>query len=110
MFHIYIIVVLPTINISTTDYTVEFGTSVTIACTVNAEPGVIQIYWQKEDPNGEIKEIHCGSDGYDGSSPHTPSLTIRYPTKANTGLYTCFARNIVGTRSSPTLSLTVTGG
>lgn len=101
--------VLPTINISTTDYTVEFGTPVTIACTVNAEPGVIQIYWQKEDPNGEIKEIHCGTDGYDGSSPHTPSLTIRYPTKANTGQYTCIARNIVGTRSSPTMYLTVTG-
>jgi hypothetical protein len=49
----YIIVVLPTINISTTDYTVEFGTPVTITCTVNAEPGVIEIYWQKEDPNGD---------------------------------------------------------
>lgn len=89
-----------------------YGRSLTIECSVQASdnsPSVLEIYW-KYINNGVITKIDQYTDGISGSSIETPSLTILIMTSSESGIYTCFARNNLGTGQSKQVNVTVTGG
>ncbi|CAG2206441.1 unnamed protein product [Mytilus edulis] len=54
------------------------------------------IYWTQENDYGEIFTINSKATGYEGGNTSVPSLTISYPRFTNKGLYTCYARNVLG--------------
>lgn len=66
--------------------------------------------WQKNIA-GIITSITSTTDTnkYTGSTVSTPSLTILSTELADTGSYTCFASNSVGTGQSTVTTLTVSG-
>ncbi|VDI41659.1 Hypothetical predicted protein, partial [Mytilus galloprovincialis] len=100
----------PVIEIFPTTYTASYGNQVVIYCNISsASPAVSEVYWQRST-NNQVLKIYNGDVGYQGSSPTTPSLTINFVATANAGIYTCLARNEVGTSNSNTATLTIIGG
>lgn len=56
-----------------------------------------------------ITTINANAVGTNGSTIVTPSLTFKSSDVSDTGLYTCFAVNALGTGFSKETQLTVTG-
>lgn len=54
--------------------------------------------------------INRDSIGIDGVSPDMPSLTLQFSTHVDSGIYRCFATNVIGTSGSESLHLQVIGG
>ncbi|XP_071159628.1 hemicentin-1-like isoform X21 [Mytilus edulis] len=101
---------IPTVTITQTFYSVNSGSSVTLACTVSSNTAVTSVSWQRT-ANGQITTItsNTNNNKYSGSSTSTPSLTIFNTDSGDAGTYRCFASNSAGTgQSSNTASLTVT--
>lgn len=70
---------------------------------------MLYIHWQYVN-NGVLTTIAAGTSGIAGSTTETPSLTIKSVTTSESGLYTCFATNDVGTGESKPINVTVVGG
>ena len=89
-------------------YPVEIGQSVTIQCTVTANPSHQSVQWQKII-NGVANNLDTSSNRYTGSTTGTPSLTISNVGNSDEGYYICTATNVVGTGQSSQTYLDVTG-
>ncbi|VDI12391.1 Hypothetical predicted protein, partial [Mytilus galloprovincialis] len=102
---------VPIVTIGGSNFQVQVGNSITIGCTVTANPAVTSVYWTR-DMNGQISNIGPSSNPskYGGSTTVTPSLTIYNVDFSDRGNYQCFATNSVGTGSSQQISLDVQGG
>lgn len=89
----------------------KFGESLTIKSFVqtNDEFPVRSVHWQYVN-NDVQTTIEAGSHGIAGSQIETPSLTIATVTTSESGLYTCFATNDIGTGISKPINVTVVGG
>ncbi|XP_076098438.1 hemicentin-1-like isoform X4 [Mytilus galloprovincialis] len=101
---------IPTVTITQTFYSVNSGSSVTLACTVSSTTAVTSVTWQRT-VNGQITTItsNTNTNKYSGSTSSVPSLTISNADSNDAGTYRCFASNSAGTgQSSNTASLTVT--
>ncbi|XP_076095974.1 neural cell adhesion molecule 1-like [Mytilus galloprovincialis] len=99
---------VPIVTIGGSNFQVQVGNSITIGCTVTANPAVTSVYWTR-DMNGQISNIGPSSNPskYGGSTTVTPSLTIYNVDFSDRGNYQCFATNSVGTGSSQQISLDV---
>lgn len=86
-----------------------YSHEVTVEAVVIADPPVTFVYWEKV-VNNRKTIINNGAVGIEGVAPTNPSLIIKYGTKADNGIYRCFATNDVGTSHSNVISLQVTGG
>lgn len=75
----------------------------------NSEFPIKNVYWQYVN-NGVTTTIKDGTKGIIGSTTEVPSLTIKTATTSETGLYTCYATNDIGTAKSYSINVTVTGG
>ncbi|CAG2197201.1 PXDN [Mytilus edulis] len=93
---------IPTIEIS-------FGDSVDLICNVKANPLHDLVYWE-HNVTGVIRRIFKETDGANGCTVENPSLSIDYVTNTVSGLYTCFAKNVVGVSHSSAINVTVKGG
>jgi hypothetical protein len=65
----------------------------TLACTVQASPAVIGIFWKK---NGVTI---LASSKYAGATLVSPSLTISNPDESDLGIYECCATNTFNTET-----------
>ena len=107
---VILIVGIPTVSILSSTYSVLYGDSITIECSITASPAHNSVTWQKIN-SGITSTINFGNSAkYSGGSKSTPSLTILNTVTTDSGSYRCSATNIVGTGSSQDTSLTVTGG
>lgn len=97
---------LPTVVIQQPSYSTNYGNSVTLVCTVTAVPFQTKVYWRKDN----TLLINAGDNGYSGSTPGNPSLTINSATTSSQGQYRCYAENPVGNGNSDITTLTVIGG
>ncbi|XP_052103233.1 hemicentin-1-like [Mytilus californianus] len=102
---------VPIVTIGGSNFQVQVGNSITIGCTVTANPVVTSVYWTR-DMNGQTTNIGPSSNPskYGGSTTVTPSLTIYNVDFSDEGNYQCFATNSIGTGSSRETSLDVQGG
>ncbi|XP_060068235.1 hemicentin-1-like [Ylistrum balloti] len=99
---------VPTVTISQTAYSTSTGNSITLGCTVSANPAHTSVFWQRNVGSG-TQSITIDGINYSGSSVNSPSLTVINADTSDTGTYTCFATNSVGTGQSAATTLTVTG-
>ncbi|XP_052103246.1 hemicentin-1-like [Mytilus californianus] len=100
---------IPVVNITKSQYSVTVGSSVTMVCTVSANPVHTLVYWQK-DVNGVATNINLSQTSkYSGSTMTSPSLTLLNAVIADQGYYTCSAQNSVGTGTSSQIFLDVSG-
>ncbi|XP_076095861.1 basement membrane-specific heparan sulfate proteoglycan core protein-like [Mytilus galloprovincialis] len=99
---------VPSVSLTRTFFTGEYGDTITLGCTVSANPSATSVYWQKV--TGSITStVDMSSARYTGSSVSTPSLTITNLNSNDTGNYICLAANSVGTGQSLQGQLTVIG-
>ncbi|CAC5377805.1 unnamed protein product [Mytilus coruscus] len=100
---------IPVVTIVQSQYNVNVGSSVTMVCTVSANPVHTSVYWQK-DVNGVATNINLSQTSkYSGSTTTSPSLTVLNAVIADQGYYTCNAQNSVGTGTSSQTFLGVLG-
>ena len=83
----------PFITVPTQEYRLTPGTDMTLACTAQANPAVIGIFWKK---NGVTI---LASSKYAGATLFRPSLTISNPDESDLGIYTCCATNTFNTET-----------
>lgn len=88
----------------------NIGSTVTIGCSVSANPSETSVYWQKIQ-NGVTTTINAGSNQnkYGGSTVQSPSLQIFNVDQSDQANYVCFATNSVGTGNSQPSTLNVLG-
>ncbi|XP_069115359.1 hemicentin-1-like isoform X2 [Argopecten irradians] len=99
---------VPSLTVTQSSYSVTTGTSVTLQCSVSANPAITSVYWQRIQ-NGVTASVTVDSVNFSGATTSNPSLTVINANSADSGTYTCFAVNSVGTGQSSQISLTVTG-
>ncbi|XP_071166173.1 basement membrane-specific heparan sulfate proteoglycan core protein-like isoform X2 [Mytilus edulis] len=99
---------VPNVSFTQTSFTGNYGDTITLGCTVSANPGVTSVYWQKV--SGSITStVDMSNSRYTGSSVSTPSLTITNLNSNDDGNYICLAANSIGTGQSIQGPLTVIG-
>lgn len=101
----------PIVIIESSSYIVRFGDLLTIKCYVleNENYPVQNIHWEYEN-NGVLTRLVNGTEGIAGSTTTIPSITIKTVTTSESGVYTCYATNDVGTGKSKPINVTVIGG
>lgn len=97
----------PSVVVPQPTYSVNFGGTVTLTCTVSANPAHNSVYWQKV-VNGVSQPVTIGNR-YTGSTVSSPSLTISNAVQNDEGFYVCYAVNSVGTGNSQQTFLDVQG-
>ncbi|XP_063428594.1 hemicentin-1-like isoform X17 [Mytilus trossulus] len=101
---------VPTVVLTQTSYTVGYGDTLVIGCTVTSSPAHTSVYWQRISGNGVTQTITVQNNNkYSGSTVQTPSLTILTADGNDVGEYICFATNSVGTGQSSRGAVAVTG-
>ena len=98
---------IPLVNVPQPSYSVNYDGSVTLTCTVTANPTHTTVYWQRI-VNGVSTTVTLGNR-YSGSTVNTPSLTITNADQSDEGFYVCYATNSVGTGNSQQTYLDVAG-
>lgn len=111
MIHVFYLydIDLPIVAVESDELKVLYGEEVKITCNIIADPGVEIVYWKKE-ADGRTIIINHGAVGTQGVTPFNPSLILQSTTKADSGEYTCFAINDIGTGQSGSTLLNVIGG
>lgn len=100
---------LPTVKIPLSSYSVDNGDSVTIPCTVTANPSVTSVSWERISQSGLPSSISLVSSKYSGGTVANPGLTIANTITTDQGFYRCLATNSVGTSTSDSSFLAVIG-
>ncbi|XP_033753215.1 basement membrane-specific heparan sulfate proteoglycan core protein-like [Pecten maximus] len=100
---------LPTVTVAQTVRSVTTGTTVTLQCSVSANPTHTSVFWQFTPTNGGTTTLTIDNVNYGGASVNSPSLVVFNTNSADQGTYVCFANNQVGTGQSAQVSLSVTG-
>ncbi|XP_069107388.1 basement membrane-specific heparan sulfate proteoglycan core protein-like [Argopecten irradians] len=101
---------IPAVLVPQTTYEVTTGAAVTLICNVNANPTAQSVLWEKLHEILFIQVVITTNNRYAGGTVNVPSLTITDSQPPDSGTYRCSATNSVGTGTSGTLQLTVTGG
>ena len=96
------------VNVLSTSYTVNIGNSITLQCTVSANPTETSVTWERYD-NNVATNIDLSNSRYSGSSVGSPSLVINDAAISDEGFYLCKASNSVGTGQSQQTFLDVIG-
>ncbi|XP_052081164.1 cell adhesion molecule DSCAM-like [Mytilus californianus] len=100
----------PVVTINSNYYVVDYGSSMTTDCSFQTSEWnpVREIYWHFNN-SGVITRIVKGTERISGSSIETPSLTIFNATSSESGTYTCYVRNDIGTGHSIPIYVKITG-
>ncbi|XP_069133121.1 mucin-22-like isoform X4 [Argopecten irradians] len=98
---------IPVVTVGQASYSATTGTSISLVCTVSADPTHTTVFWRRDVGSG-TESLTIDNVNYSGSQVNTPSLTVISTEIADSGTYTCFATNAVGTGQSST-TLTVSG-
>lgn len=102
----------PVVSIASNTYQAPWGNSVTLVCTVSANPTHTSVSWKKIQ-NGVVTNIVPSNNPskYEGSTVSSPSLIIKNADRnSDQAFYECAATNTIGTGTSSRTFLTVTGG
>lgn len=109
MIKFYIILTaIPIVTVGQSAYNGDYGQSVTLVCSVSANPTETRVYWRRLQ-NGQMNDLSLQSGKYSGSTVGQPSLTVSGLDLSDEGFYQCFAENSVGTGSSQQTFLDVIG-
>lgn len=95
-------------TVLSTSYSINIANSVTLQCTVTANPSVTKVMWQRI-VNNKAVNISMTNPRYSGSTVQSPSLVISNAAGTDEGLYICMASNSVGTGQSQQTFLDVVG-
>lgn len=106
----FLISEVPSVQITLPNYQANVGSSITLGCSVVANPAHYQVYWRKTS-GGQTTNIEVVNSGgkYSGSTVNSPSLTITNAAISDDATYVCFATNSIGTGQSTSTSLDVVG-
>lgn len=104
----YIYLDQPYVTIGSSSYISIVGTTITLECFVSSNPETILVYWEKNS-KGLMTTINANSVGTNGSTTESPSLTFKSTDISDSGIFTCYAVNELGTGFSNITELTVTG-
>ncbi|OPL33462.1 hypothetical protein AM593_10437, partial [Mytilus galloprovincialis] len=88
---------------------ISFGDSVILGCQIKASPTHDFVYWE-HNVTGVVRRLFRETLGIEGITVDNPTLSLKYATNNASGLYTCFARNVVGTSYSSAINVSVKGG
>lgn len=99
---------IPSVTVSSNYYPVEIGNSVTLQCSVTANPAHQSVQWKKI-VNGNQQNVDVSDNRYSGGTTNVPSLTITNAANSDEGYYICTATNVVGTGQSSQTYLDITG-
>jgi hypothetical protein len=101
---------VPVVTVTNPSYSINIGNTVTLDCTVTANPTENNVYWQKI-VNGITSTINSGTNTnkYGGSTVQSPSLQIFNTDQSDEATYVCFATNSIGTGQSQQTTLNVIG-
>lgn len=93
---------LPQVRIAQSQYSVLYGGSVYMECTVeNAVPPVTAVRWYKGTSVNHFNlSIDVRASKYSGGVLDNPSLNITNVVPSDEGFYSCNATNLVGTASA----------
>ena len=100
---------LPSIQVPRESYTVNYGKSITLECTVVSKPEHTSVNWTKLIDGNDIS-INFINGKYGGSTVDVPSLTIYNVEESDAGSYVCTATNENGVGNSTQINLVVNGG
>ena len=100
----------PTVTIGSPTYSVDYGQSITLVCTVTSNPMYTTVSWTKTVGSTTKNVDLTNTAKYSGSKVGNPSLTISSANLNDKGTYICSATNSVGTGSSSGTLLNVVGG
>ncbi|CAC5425257.1 HMCN [Mytilus coruscus] len=100
---------IPKVEITSVTQIVEYGEPFSLDCNITSFPNHTSVYWQRMS-NGTTLNITSDYPGLTGNTTLFPSMTILKVVSADSGLYKCYAENIVGTGSSDAVNVTVIGG
>ncbi|CAC5384056.1 HMCN [Mytilus coruscus] len=100
---------VPMVRIEKTAYQAAFGKLVEIKCQIRSlRFPVLSVFWERHVNSGS-SILHNGLSGISGASVDHPSLTIKYVSVADAGMYICCATNKIGIGKSIEANLTVIG-
>lgn len=100
----------PTVTIGSPTYSVDYGQSITLVCTVVSNPLYTSVSWTKTVGTNTENIDLTNTAKYSGSKVGNPSLTISSANLNDKGTYVCSATNLVGSGSSSGTLLNVVGG
>nr|XP_022324725.1 hemicentin-1-like isoform X27 [Crassostrea virginica] len=100
---------LPSVSIPLSSYSVNFGDSVTIPCSVSANPSATGVFWERVSQSGVPSTISLVPSKYSGGTLLSPDLVISNTDTTDQGFYRCLATNSVGTSTSDSAFLAVIG-
>ena len=98
---------IPVVTVLSTS-SVNVGNSITLQCTVIANPAATTVMWQRIVNNAAVN-VDMSNPRYSGSTLSSPSLVISNSAATDEGYYICLARNSVGTGQSQQTYLDVVG-
>lgn len=103
---------IPSVEVGSTYRIAEYGNNVTLDCNFTSFPAHTSVYWQRVTTGitTNITSDYCDIACIDGVTVLNPSLTIIMAKTADSGLYTCYITNKVGTGHSEAVNLTIIGG
>lgn len=101
---------IPVVTATPLAYSVNIGSSVTLKCSVLADPLHTSVTWKKLI-GGTASNIPITNSGgkYSGATVNDPSLTINNAAFSDQGTYVCYATNSVGTGQSTQVVVAVAG-
>lgn len=107
-FFIYDVLAAPIVNIGANTYSVQKNKNVELVCTINANPQAQSVQWYRF--NGGVQTaLRSVSGKYNSPTVSSPNLMINNADDQDRGYYICTATNIVGTGTSTSTFLDVTG-
>lgn len=85
-----LIMCVAAIKITRLEYTVEYGSTITLKCTLCKMPNPTSVNWQRQSSNNiGLRNITIDGIKYKGSTARNPSLTITNVNKKDIGSYNC---------------------
>ncbi|CAC5393170.1 HMCN [Mytilus coruscus] len=99
---------IPIVNIGSNSYNVNYGNSITLVCTVTANPIHNSVSWTKIQ-NGVQTAINIDGSKYSGATVSQPSLVISNAGNSDESFYVCSATNSIGKGQSSQTYLDVVG-
>ncbi|KAK6963489.1 hemicentin-1, partial [Biomphalaria glabrata] len=96
----------PRLNVSSGSIVTSPGSTISLTCTVSANPNISSFYWSKVGSG--LIDPSSNTNKYIGGTVANSTLTITGTQTQDSGNYTCTAGNTIGNTTSSFVSLLVT--